>query len=691
MEAGERVGSYRLLFMLGKGGMGEVWAAADERADRASSAAGSGAFPGGANLTSGDIVSSVTVPPRLVAIKVLARHRVAQNDLLLFRDEATAASALRHDSIVSSFELGEEGGRVFLAMELVQGPSLTALLQQLALREDRLEPAVVAHIGIQLARALDYAYTQAEHDGRRLRLIHRDVSPHNVLLDLGGRVRLTDFGVARTAIQDHESRVGTIRGKPSYMAPEQVAGEPIDGRTDLFALGIVLYECASLKRLFGRKSPIKSMDAVLRYTPRPLAELVPGFPQALSRVVSVALEKRPSQRYPSARALAAALEDAARDLPGSADARHRLAAKVASSFEPAAFDVESRARESLLRLMAKRGSKLEASPEVLSGVLPTAVWPTSPDPDPLDSDAIELLRTRLRPRSARATPSEAEPGTPGAHLEPTKLLLQASPTANALMLRDPAGLASADPSDTRFSARTSSGMGQWGPRRAQMMVALVATAATLAICAAGLVLHRLKGPAPRSAEGARRSPTSVSVQAAPYPIAAPTPRVSDPARPSASPSTLAKPETEPSIGAGRAAEAAEPSPDDRRSRRRGDLHARPEARSRAGTPRMEGGSSTPPMGDSGNRQDHDATYEEVRALVRRVRQLNPDRGNAMLATLLEAGRTNLDTLHRLRREARSFLETAPAHRGETPTRPGQPPSQLEGSRAKQTTTSRSDG
>src|SRR5262249_38652848 len=140
----------------------------------------------------------------------------------MFFDEAKAASSLQHAAIVPTVDLGRDGEVLFIAMDLVRGPSLTALLQRLVINKRTMSPAIVAYIGTQLATALDYAHERATFEGKKLKLIHRDVSPHNVLLDLAGNVRLTDFGVARTAIQEHESHVGTVRGKPSYMAPEQV-------------------------------------------------------------------------------------------------------------------------------------------------------------------------------------------------------------------------------------------------------------------------------------------------------------------------------------------------------------------------------------------------------------------------------------------------------------------------------------
>ena len=215
LDIGAHVGRYQLLFRLGKGGMGEVWAARRPH-------------------------EAALGFRKVVALKVLRQRELNANAVLMFLDEAKAASVLQHPAIVPTVDLGRDEGLLYIAMELVQGPSLTALLQRMVIDRGTVPPALVAHIGARLSSALDYAHTRAQYHGQLLRLVHRDVSPHNVLLDVhSGEIRLTDFGVARTSIQDHESKVGTIRGKPSYMAPEQVVGGDIDHRTDLFALGIV--------------------------------------------------------------------------------------------------------------------------------------------------------------------------------------------------------------------------------------------------------------------------------------------------------------------------------------------------------------------------------------------------------------------------------------------------------------------
>ncbi len=373
LSSGNRVGPYTLLFRLGKGGMGEVWCASASRSN-------SGAM--------GDF-------QKLVALKLLRDAEAGSNSTLMFFDEARTAAALQHASIVPTLDLGQAFETYYLAMEMVRGPSLTALLQRLALEKMVTPPAVVAYIGERLASALDYAYARAEVQGQKLRLVHRDVSPHNVLLDQSGNVILSDFGVARTAVQDHLSRVGTVRGKPSYMAPEQVNGGEIDGRTDIFALGTVLYEAACVKRLFGRGKPMASMRAVLEHDPEPLAEKVPGFPPELAAVIHRALEKRPEDRFQNASELLTALADCSRRLPGAATVQRDLAELIGRLFPGAAFDVEGRAREALsfiaetTRTDAMAEAELAASTVIADRPVAPMAWPMASHPDPLAPEALE--------------------------------------------------------------------------------------------------------------------------------------------------------------------------------------------------------------------------------------------------------------------------------------------------------------
>jgi serine/threonine-protein kinase len=294
LEPGDAIGPYRLLRQLGEGGMGQVWAAAREDQE-------------------------------VYALKILIGESFTSEKAILFNDEVRAASVLDHDSIVPTVDFGCDGTIHWLAMRMVHGASLKDLLDILRPQRRPLAPLVVAYLGVRISSALHYAHANAQLEGRLLNLVHRDVSPHNVLLDREGGIYLTDFGVARTSVQLHATTAGTVRGKPSYMAPEQVTGRSVDHRTDIFALGSVLYEAASTHLLFDGKRPVDKMKAVLHVQPKPLPLIVPRFPPPLWKVIEQCLAKDPAGRWTTAARLNQRLVALVLANGGMEKARHLLA------------------------------------------------------------------------------------------------------------------------------------------------------------------------------------------------------------------------------------------------------------------------------------------------------------------------------------------------------------------------------
>ncbi|NJK89110.1 MAG: serine/threonine protein kinase, partial [Myxococcales bacterium] len=254
----------------------------------------------------------------------------------MFVDEARTATALRHPHIVSTFESGVERNFMYIAMELVRGPSLYRLNRRLRSADRTYPVEAILRIGQTVADALDYAQHVTVR-GKALGLIHRDVSPHNILLDMSGRPFLSDFGVARSSFQEHETVRGEIRGKPGYMSPEQVNEEAMDHRSDLFALGIVLWEMTTLRRLFKRDTLMKSLLAVA-YDPAPdIRRFRPDAPDTLAELVASLLEKSPANR-PST---AAQVRDwCQRLLPSGRAGQDLLAALIGRSFSESEFDVD---------------------------------------------------------------------------------------------------------------------------------------------------------------------------------------------------------------------------------------------------------------------------------------------------------------------------------------------------------------
>lgn len=229
-----------------------------------------------------------------VALKRLKPLLQADPECLrMFRDEAQLGLRLNHPNIVRTLETGTLEGCPFIAMELLEGHPLSRLLQ----RERSLSRLI--NIAVDVLSGLSYAHG--------LGVIHRDVSPQNIFVTAQGVTKLLDFGIAKSPDQAHQTRAGLIKGKPSYMAPEQLRGEPTDHRADLFALGVVLYEALLGELPFAGAGVMQVIQAVLHEAPLPPRHLAPDFPEALEKVLLKALSKRPKDRFPDAIAMRAAL------------------------------------------------------------------------------------------------------------------------------------------------------------------------------------------------------------------------------------------------------------------------------------------------------------------------------------------------------------------------------------------------
>jgi serine/threonine-protein kinase len=247
---------------------------------------------------------------RLVALKVVHEHLAEERDFInQFLDEANLLVRLSHPGIVRVFELGQDGDTLFLAMEYLHGQTLASMYHALVRRGERLSPVEVAWIGAAVARGLHYAHELRDEAGNPLGLVHRDVSPQNVFLTYDGEVKLIDFGIARAAGRLAQTTLGRIKGKFSYMAPEQALGREFDRRADLFALGATLYEAAVGARLFAGDETETLHKLLLEDVPDPRSK-VPDFPEALAAVLKRTLASDPNQRPPDGEQLATELEAA---------------------------------------------------------------------------------------------------------------------------------------------------------------------------------------------------------------------------------------------------------------------------------------------------------------------------------------------------------------------------------------------
>jgi len=246
-----------------------------------------------------------------VALKLVRGEHGAQGDFTrMLVEEARVAARLTHANVVQVFELVAEGDRHAIAMELVRGRDLGRVLERCRERGVRLGLPRAVHVGVEVCRALAYAHRLAA-DGRPLGLVHRDVSPHNVLVSFEGEVKLADFGIARAMSQAGLTDPGTVKGKLAYMAPEQARGEPVDGRADVFALGVLLWELCTGRRLFARETDAATLTALLGQDPvSPPSAWNEEVPPELDAALLAALQRDPARRTATADALGAALATA---------------------------------------------------------------------------------------------------------------------------------------------------------------------------------------------------------------------------------------------------------------------------------------------------------------------------------------------------------------------------------------------
>ena len=264
-----KYGRYEILKELGKGSMGMVFQAHDPQIDR------------------------------LVAIKVLRQDRLSSEAFVeRFLKEAKAIGRLSHPNIVAVYDIGEDQGTIYIAMEFLEGVQL----DKFQTPEKKFAMAEIIDVGVQVAEALHYAHERG--------VTHRDIKPSNIIVEPNGRIKITDFGIAH--IEDPsgviQTQAGEILGTPAYMSPEQVLGKPVDGRSDLFSLGVILWELSAGKRPFRGENMGAVFHAVTQENPEAPDKINADVPPALSGIILKCLEKDPGKRYASGNELAEALK-----------------------------------------------------------------------------------------------------------------------------------------------------------------------------------------------------------------------------------------------------------------------------------------------------------------------------------------------------------------------------------------------
>ncbi|MGV3625713.1 MAG: serine/threonine protein kinase, partial [Archangium sp.] len=282
----ERLGKYEVLARLSIGGMAELFL---------------GCLPGPGGFR------------KFVAIKqILPDVRHDEQFVKMFLDEARISAALVHPNIGQVYELGaDEGGELFLAMEFIAGQNLARVLRVLSKSGERIPVRIACRVIRDVCLGLHAAHTFVDNSGAAHHIIHRDVSPKNVMLSYAGQVKVIDFGIAKARGRLIRTMTGVTKGTLSYMAPEQVRAETIDARTDLFAAGAILWETLTGERVFAGTNP---SQAILNGTIAPPSDLNPEVPATLDDVVLRALARDPAERYPTGKSMAKAIADAYPDL-----------------------------------------------------------------------------------------------------------------------------------------------------------------------------------------------------------------------------------------------------------------------------------------------------------------------------------------------------------------------------------------
>jgi len=279
--ADARIGRYRLIGRLAKGGMAEAFLAL------------SGELPGLRTL---------------VVVKRILPHLAANDQFVrMFLDEARIGAMLDHPNIPRIIEVGHDEDGYFLAMEAVPGKTLSAILRRASRRQRPLGQADAAFIVGRAAAALGYAHAHTDADGQPLNIVHRDVSPENILVSFEGAVKVIDFGIASAHGRMSQTQVGGLKGKVEYMSPEQASGAPVDHRSDVFALGVVLWEALSGRHLFRRETEFAVMRAITSEPIPPPSGPRPIAPR-LERIVMTALARAPEDRFQDAHEMALLLE-----------------------------------------------------------------------------------------------------------------------------------------------------------------------------------------------------------------------------------------------------------------------------------------------------------------------------------------------------------------------------------------------
>ena len=349
-------GSYQLIAKLATGGMAEIFLAR----------------PTGAR------------DRNVMVLKRILPH-LAEDDhfVTMFRDEADLASKLVHKNVCQVHAFGEVSGTWFISMEYLHGVPLSRMMTRLSKAGKMLDVRVVAGIIVQACEGLHAAHEARGPDGQLMNVVHRDVSPPNIMVCADGMVKLLDFGIAKARGANSRTRTGTVKGKNAYMSPEQILGKPLDRRSDVFALGIVMYEMLAIRRLFHRDSDFLTFKAITEEPIPDIRERRPDLPPGMRAALLQAMARDPNGRFDTALAFGNAIRNSVSTLGGPASPQD-LALCLLSGGGSALLPAPAARLLStdFADEMAARDEILKAAQEPAPPPLPRAARPTPPPPLP---------------------------------------------------------------------------------------------------------------------------------------------------------------------------------------------------------------------------------------------------------------------------------------------------------------------
>jgi eukaryotic-like serine/threonine-protein kinase len=396
---------------------------------------------------------------RPVVIKRILPHLLRLPEFrTMFLDEARIVALIHHENVVQVSDLGSDNDSLYLVMEYLQGESVGGLLRRLTSRQQRMPAWLAAHVVAEACAGLHSAHELTDASGNSLGLVHRDVSPQNVFVTYDGGVKLLDFGIAKVAGRSTRTATGQVKGKFQYMSPEQCKGEPLDRRSDVFALGAVLYELTTGTKPFKRATEHLTFLAICDEPVVWPSRVIEGYPKALEPIVLRALSRDRNKRYPTALEMRQDLIAALRELEPSADARLALAELMRREFSERIADKRELIRQLgrgdapahipnaevdeavELPAVTEMGSAIQAESR-RARLARSLIWLAG---------AVVLVASMLM--AAALTRSAAEPSisTPAlAHPAPPPAVSEPSPVA-------PATSIGAAPADTAPPARTPS-------------------------------------------------------------------------------------------------------------------------------------------------------------------------------------------------------------------------------------------